>query len=146
MGVTYKEAGGWEVAGVVEVGEQAEGALSLLLGRTSEWCCVLSRWQGCMYTNHRIDQDGHWQQLGIQKILISAPQWPHRPCNAPTWLYSVDKKPFVKSDLAIYSQVVGASGQCMIVSLILGFNFDFSFWSVLINPVTYVTYVVILLN
>ena len=28
-----------------------------------------------MYTNHRIDQDGHWQQFGMQSILISAPQW-----------------------------------------------------------------------
>ena len=28
-----------------------------------------------MYTNRRIDQDGHWQQFGTQPILISAPQW-----------------------------------------------------------------------
>ena len=33
-----------------------------------------------MYTNHRIDQDGHWQQFGTQPIiLISAPQWPAGP-------------------------------------------------------------------
>ena len=30
------------------------------------------------YTNHRIDQDSHWQQSGTQPILISAPQWPQQ--------------------------------------------------------------------
>ena len=40
--------------------------------------------------------------------------------------YRVGKKPPVKEDLAIYSHVVDASGQCMSVSLILGFNLDFS--------------------
>ena len=30
------------------------------------------------------DQDGHWQQFGIQPILLSVPQWANRPCNAPT--------------------------------------------------------------
>ena len=79
-----------------------------------------------MYTNHRIDRDSHWQQLGTQRILICAPQWPHRPCNAPTKIYGVSKKPSVKADLAIHSHVVNASGQCMNVSLILGFNLDFS--------------------
>ena len=78
-----------------------------------------------MYTNHRIDQDSHWQQLGTQRILISAPQWPHRPCIAPKF-YRVSKKPPVKADLAIHSHVVNASGQCISVSLILGFNLDFS--------------------
>ena len=80
-----------------------------------------------MYTNHRIDQDRLWQQLGTQPILISAPQWFHRPCNAPTWSYRVSKKPSVKGDLAIYSQVVDDdSGQYMSVLLILGFNLVFS--------------------
>ena len=32
----------------------------------------------------------------------------------------------MKADLAIYSHVVDASGQCMSVSLILGFKLDFS--------------------
>ena len=40
--------------------------------------------------------------------------------------YRIGKKPSVKADLAIYSHVVDASGQCMSVSLILGFNLDFS--------------------
>ena len=31
----------------------------------------------------------------------------------------------MKADLAIYSYVVGASGQCMSVALILGFNLGF---------------------
>ena len=50
----------------------------------------------CMYTNHKIDQDGNWQQFGTQPILISAPQWDNRPCNAPIWFYRVGKKPSVK--------------------------------------------------
>ena len=59
-------------------------------------------------------------------ILISAPQWLHRPCNASRQLYKVGKKPFVKVDLAIYSYIVDVSGQCMSVSLILGFKLDFN--------------------
>ena len=66
-----------------------------------------------MYTNHRIDQDGHWQQSGTQPILISAPQWANRTCNAPTQPYRVGKKLFVKADLAIYSHAVDVSGQRM---------------------------------
>ena len=66
-----------------------------------------------MYTNHRIDQDGHWQQFGTQPILISAPQWACWPCNAPTRFHMVGKKPFVKAYLAIYSQAVDVCGQCM---------------------------------
>ena len=79
-----------------------------------------------MYTIHRRDQDGHWQQFGIPPILISAPQWLHMPCNAPTQLYRVRKKPSVKADLVIYSHIVDSSGWYMSVSLILGFKFDFS--------------------
>ena len=80
-----------------------------------------------MYTNHRIDRDGHWQQSRTQLILISAPQWPNRrTCNGPTRPYKVGKKASVKADLAIYSLVVDASGQCMSESLILGHNLDYS--------------------
>ena len=50
-----------------------------------------------MYTNHRIDRDGHWQQFGTQPILISAPQWANGPCNAPTGFYTVGKKQSVKA-------------------------------------------------
>ena len=73
-----------------------------------------------MYTNHRIDRDGHWQQFGTQPILIIALQWACWSCNAPTRFYPVGKKPSVKADLAIYSQAVDACGQCMSESLILG--------------------------
>ena len=78
-----------------------------------------------MYTIHRIDQDGHWQQLGTSPIVISAPQWPHRPCNAPRWFYRVGKEPSVKADLAIYSHIVDVSGKFMNVLLILDFKLDF---------------------
>ena len=79
-----------------------------------------------MYTNHRIDRDDHWQQLGTQPILISTPQWANRPCNAPTRLYRVGKKPSVKADLVIYSHTVDVHGQCMSESLTLEHNLDFS--------------------
>ena len=54
-----------------------------------------------MCTNHRLDRDDHWQQPGTQPILISAPQWVNRACNAPTRIYRVGKKPSVKADLTI---------------------------------------------
>ena len=45
-------------------------------------------------------------------------------CNAPTWSYKVGKESSMKAAIAMY--VVDASRQCMSVSLILGFNLDFS--------------------
>ena len=39
--------------------------------------------------------------------------------------YRVGKRLSVKVGLAFYSHMVDASGQCMSVSLILGFNLDF---------------------
>ena len=86
-----------------------------------------------MHTNHRIDQDGHWQQSGTQSILISAAQWPNRTRNAPMWLYMVSKRPSVKADLAIQSHVVDASGQCMNESLILEHNLDFRSCDILVS-------------
>ena len=93
-----------------------------------------------MHTNHMIDRDGYWQQSGTQPTFINAPQWPKRPCNAPRWFYRVSKKPSVKADLPIHSHIVDASGQCMSISLILGFNLDFSSYDILVgffvNPIT----------
>ena len=86
-----------------------------------------------MYTNHRIDQDGHWQQFGTQPILISAPQWACWPCNVPTRFYTFGKKPSVKADLAIYSQAVDFRGWCMSESLILGHNLDFSSCDIMVG-------------
>ena len=86
-----------------------------------------------MYTNHRIGPDSHWQQSGALPILISAPQWPNRTCNAPKQFYRVGKKPSVKVDLAIYSHVVDASQQCMSVSITLGFKLDFSSCDILVG-------------
>ena len=83
-----------------------------------------------MYTNHRMGQDGHCQQFDTTPTLISAPQWPHRPCNAPMRLYTVGKKPSVKADLAMYSHTVDVSRQCMSVSLILNCKMDFSFCAI----------------
>ena len=79
-----------------------------------------------MYTNHKIDRDGHWQQFDTQTILISAPQLANRPCNVLTQFYKVSKKLSVKADLDVYSHTVGVRGQCMSESLILGHNLDFS--------------------
>ena len=86
-----------------------------------------------MHTNHRTDRDGHWQQPGTQPILISAPQLARCPCNAPTWPYTVDKKPSVISDLAIYSQAVDVRGRCMSQSLKLGHNLDFSSCDIMVG-------------
>ena len=86
-----------------------------------------------MHTNHRIDRDGHWQQSGTQAILISAPQWPNRTCNALTQLYRIGIKLSAKADLAIYSHVVNASGQCMCESLILGHDLDFRSCGILVG-------------
>ena len=79
-----------------------------------------------MYTTHRMGEDRHCQQFDTTPALISAPQWPHRPCNALMRLYRVGKKPSVKADLAMYSHAVAVSRQCMSVSLILGYKLDFS--------------------
>ena len=62
-----------------------------------------------MYTTHWMGRDGHCQQFETTPTLISAPQWPHRPCNAPMRLYTVGKKPSVKADLAMYSHTVDVS-------------------------------------
>ena len=86
-----------------------------------------------MYTTHRMGQDGHCQQFRTTPTLISAPQWPHRPCNAPMWLYTVGKKPSVKADLAIYSQAVDVRGQCMSGSLKLRHNLDFSSCDIMVG-------------
>ena len=73
-----------------------------------------------MYTIHGMGRDGDYQQFDITPTMISAPQWPHRPCIAPMWLYRVSKKPSVKAYLAMYSHAVDVSRWCMSVSLILG--------------------------
>ena len=94
-----------------------------------------------MYTNHRIDRDSHWQQPGTKTILISAPQWANRPCNAPTRFYSFGKKPSIKADLAIYNHAVDVSGQYIIESLTLGHIIWIlvleTLWSVFVNLVTH---------
>ena len=86
-----------------------------------------------MYTNHRIDRDGHWQQFGTQPILISALQWVCWLCNAPTRFYMVGKKLSVKANLAVYSQAVDVRGQCMNESLMLGHNLDFSSCDIMVG-------------
>ena len=95
-----------------------------------------------MYTKHRIDRDGHWQQFCTQPILISAPQWACWPCNAPTWFYTVGKKPSVKADLAIYSQAVDVRVRCMSESLKLGHNLDFSSCDIMVgfHKSSYISY------
>ena len=86
-----------------------------------------------MYTTHRMGQDEHCQQFHTTPTLISAPQWPHRPCNASMRPYTVGKKLSVKADLAIYSQAVDVRGQCMSESLKLGHNLDFSSCDIMVS-------------
>ena len=86
-----------------------------------------------MYTTHRMGQDGHCQQFHTTPTLISAPQWPHRPCNAPMRPYTVGKEPSMKADLAIHNQAVDVRGQCMSESLKLGHNLDFSSCDIMVG-------------
>ena len=102
--------GGWEGDG--GGGWEAECRLHFSLGHR-QWCCVFSRGQIATGTIHRVDRGGHQQQVGtLTHILINAIQKPHRLCSAPLWFYRVGKKPSVKADLAIFSHVLGTSGQC----------------------------------
>ena len=71
-------------------------------------CCVFSRAQKLPL--NLVDRDSHQQQFDIPSSLISAHQWPHRPCSELLWFYRVGKRPPVKADLAIYSLIIGASG------------------------------------
>ena len=109
------------------VGEWASWRWALLAIRPQIVSLCTQQMTG-MHTNHRIDRYGHWQQFGTKPILFSAPQWVNRPCNAPTQLYRIGKKPSVKADLAIYSQAVDVRGQCMSELLILGHNLDFNYY------------------
>ena len=119
---TYKEVGRWEGVGWGWAASRRR-AIPAIRAQTVVLC---SQQTTGMYTNHRIDRDGHWQQFGTQPILISAPQWACWPCNAPTRFYTVGKRLSVKADLTICSQAVDVCGRCMSESLILGHSLDFS--------------------
>ena len=118
------------MGGVVGVGGKPEVGNPAIRAQTM---VLYSQQTAGMYTNHRIDRDSHWQQFGRQPILISAPQWTNRLCNAPTQFNRVDKKPSMKADLAICSQAVDVRGQCMSESLILGHNLDFSSCDIMVG-------------
>ena len=57
-----------------------------------------------------VGRDSRQQQFETPSSLISAHQWPHRPCSGPSWFYRVSKRLPVKADLAIYSPITGVSG------------------------------------
>ena len=103
-------------------------------------CYVFSRAQKLPHAVKLVGRDDHQQQFDIPSSLISAHQWPHRPCSGPSWFYRVGKRPHVKADLAIYSLIVGMSGQWLNVVTMLNNKLDFyccdnsvSFC----NPITY---------
>ena len=120
---TYKGVGEWE--GAEGGGGQCTSRRRALPAIRPQTVVLCSHQTTGMYTNHRIDQDGHWQLLSTQ--------WVNRPCNAPTWFYRVGKKPSVKADPAIYSHAVDVRGQCMSESLILGHNLDFSSCDIMLD-------------
>ena len=96
----YKGVGGWE----------AESGLHHPLGHR-QWCCVFSKEQ------IQVQSTGYTEvvvssRLAPPTFLINAIQRPHRLFSAPLWFYRVGKKPSVKADLAIFSHVLGTSGQC----------------------------------
>ena len=117
--------------GVMGVGGQAKGGSPATRPQTVVPCPQQTT---RMYTNYKIYRS-RWPlaAVGTQPILISAPQWASRPCNAPTWHYRVSKKPSVKADLAIYSHAVDVGGQCMSESLTLKYNFGFSSCDILVG-------------
>ena len=121
------EGVGWDGGG----GWQAKGRQALPFRAQTVVLC--SQQTTGMHTNHRIDQNSHWQQFGTQPILISAPQLTCWSCNAPTRFYKVSKKLSVKADLAIYSQAVDVRGWCMSESLKLGHNLDFSSCDIMVG-------------
>ena len=61
-------------------------------------------------TVNLVGRDSHQEQFDTPSSLISAHQWPHKPCSGPSWFYKVSKRPLVKADLAIYSPINGESG------------------------------------
>ena len=63
--------GGWEGDG----GGGRASRRQALLAIRPQTVVLCSQQTTGMYTNHRIDQDGHWQKPGAQPTLISAPQW-----------------------------------------------------------------------
>ena len=96
--VVWGGGGGW----------QAGGGQKLPLG-CIETSRSLSRRQICTQPTGWVETDIVSSQFDTTPTLISAPQWPHRPCNAPMRLYTVGKKPSVKADLAMYSRTVDVS-------------------------------------
>ena len=101
--------GGWE----------AEGGQYHPQGDKQQ-CCVFSRAQKLL-----VGRDGRQQQFDISSSHSSVHQWPHRPCSGPSWFYRVGKRPPVKVDLAIYSLIVGMSGQWLNVATMLNNKLDF---------------------
>ena len=83
------------------------------------------RWQECTQTIG-------WIEMVIDSSLAHNQFW-LVSCNAPTRFYRVGKKPFLKADLAIYSQAVDVYGRCMRESLILGHNLDFSSCDIMVS-------------
>ena len=70
MDGAYKGVGGW--GGVMGMGSKPQAGYPVIRAQIVVLC---SQQMTGMSTNHRIDQDGYWQQFGTQPILISAPQW-----------------------------------------------------------------------
>ena len=86
-----------------------------------------------------VGKDGRLQQFDTPSSLISVHEWPHRLCNGPLWFYMVGKRPPVKADLAIYSLIVGMSGQWENAATMLNIKLHFytvvTSRSVFANPV-----------
>ena len=70
-----------------------------------------------------LGRDSRQQQFDTQSSFISGHQWPHRSCSGPSWFYRVSNRPPVKADLAIYSIIVGMSGQWLNVMLSIKLDF-----------------------
>ena len=111
---------GWVEGGVVGVGEWANQrwVFPAIRAQTMVLC---SEYVTEIYTTRRIGWDSHWQQFSTPLILFSAPSGFTGPVMHQCSFTGLAKSR-LKAGLAIYSHKVDVSGQCMSVSLILGFS------------------------
>ena len=85
-------------------GYEAEGGLKQPF-RLKQQCCAFSVW-------HKLIQYTKEANTGLSSSLVphAVLLMPLRTMKCPLWFHSINKKPSVKADLAIYSLVLGVSG------------------------------------
>ena len=75
--------GGWVGGGEVGGGGGWASQRQVLTAIRAQTVVMCPQQVTDVCTTHRMDRDGHCQQFDTTPTLVSAHQWPHRPCNAP---------------------------------------------------------------